>query len=119
MRTSLTLRVSMAGRLGTEEEGQTMLSRVRRAVVAASMAAWLMSTAGSLRASDEAATALVGEAAVRALIISGSGDHDWRTSTPWLRQILASRLAASAPAAFGTLPRGSDFAALTARILDL
>jgi putative acyl-CoA dehydrogenase len=31
---------------------------------------------------------------------------------------LASRLAAGPPAAFGTLPRGSDFAALTARILD-
>jgi putative acyl-CoA dehydrogenase len=32
---------------------------------------------------------------------------------------LASRLAAAPPAAFGTLPRGSDFAALTTRILDL
>jgi putative acyl-CoA dehydrogenase len=31
---------------------------------------------------------------------------------------LASRLAVGPPAAFGTLPRGSDFAALTARILD-
>jgi putative acyl-CoA dehydrogenase len=31
---------------------------------------------------------------------------------------LASRLAAGAPAAFGTLPRGSDCDALTARVLE-
>jgi len=38
---------------------------------------------------------------------------------PSCEAFLASRLAAGPPAAFGTLPRGSDFTALTARVLDL
>ena len=48
----------------------------------------LVSLAANSRAQPLPAALSARPAKLRALILSGEGEHDWRTTTPWLRQLL-------------------------------
>ena len=66
-----------------------MFEMNRRAALVCGIAMWLMTARLFGQGSDQPAAGPPGAKALRVLIITGQGDHDWRTSVPFLRRILA------------------------------
>ena len=66
-----------------------MFSRLGRVTTAIIAALWFMAGSQTGRVVAESSIPHAPGDPVRVLIISGQGDHDWRVSTPRLRQLLA------------------------------